>query len=124
MKLAIAFAFGLVTLEGIGSSSAQDWPTRPVTMVVPSAAGSSGDVLARILAQRLSEVLGQQVIVENAGGAGGMTAVARLAKAAPDGYQSDACDEHHGCRGIRRGDEGMTQECGRAREITPTDRSW
>ena len=87
MKLAIAFAFGLVTLEGIGSSSAQDWPTRPVTMVVPSAAGSSGDVLARILAQRLSEVLGQQVIVENAGGAGGMTAVARLAKAAPDGYQ-------------------------------------
>jgi tripartite-type tricarboxylate transporter receptor subunit TctC len=66
---------------------AQDWPTRPVTMVVPFAAGSASDTLARILAARLSEVLGQQVIIENVGGAGGMTGVARVAKAAPDGYQ-------------------------------------
>jgi len=85
MKLAIACALALLT--AIGSASAQVWPARPVTMVVPSAAGSSGDVLARILAPRLSELLGQQVIVDNAGGAGGMTAVARVAKAAPDGYQ-------------------------------------
>jgi tripartite-type tricarboxylate transporter receptor subunit TctC len=66
---------------------AQDWPTRPVTMVVPFAAGSASDTLARILGARLSEVLGQQVIIENVGGAGGMTGVARVAKAAPDGYQ-------------------------------------
>src|SRR5689334_2660573 len=66
---------------------AQDWPTRPVTMVVPFAAGSASDTLARILGARLSEVLGQQVIIENIGGAGGMTGAARVAKAAPDGYQ-------------------------------------
>src|SRR4051794_626435 len=66
---------------------AQDWPIRPVTMVVPFAAGSASDTLARVLAARLSEVLGQQVIIENVGGAGGMTGVARVAKAAPDGYQ-------------------------------------
>src|SRR5215475_11871003 len=69
------------------SAMAQDWPTRPVTMVVPFAAGSASDTLARVLAARLSEVLGQQVIIENVGGAGGMTGVARVAKAAPDGYQ-------------------------------------
>jgi tripartite-type tricarboxylate transporter receptor subunit TctC len=83
----IVFVFVSIVLETIGGAGAQVWPTRPVTMVVPSAAGSSGDVLARILAPRLSELLGQQVIVENVGGAGGMTAVSRVAKAAPDGYQ-------------------------------------
>jgi tripartite-type tricarboxylate transporter receptor subunit TctC len=66
---------------------AQDWPTRPVTMVVPFAAGSASDTVGRILAARLSEVLGQQVIIENVSGAGGMTGVGRVAKAAPDGYQ-------------------------------------
>src|SRR5919204_1652418 len=68
------------------AASAQDWPTRAVTMVVPYAAGGPVDTLARILAARLSEVLGQQVVVENIGGAGGMTGAARVAKAAPDGY--------------------------------------
>jgi tripartite-type tricarboxylate transporter receptor subunit TctC len=66
---------------------AQDWPARPVTMVVPVAVGSSSDIVGRILAQRLSELLGQPVIVENAGGAGGMTGATRVARAAPDGYQ-------------------------------------
>jgi len=69
------------------AASAQDWPTRPVTLVVSYPAGASDDVLARILAPRLSELLGQQVIVENVGGAGGMIGVSRVAKAAPDGYQ-------------------------------------
>jgi tripartite-type tricarboxylate transporter receptor subunit TctC len=69
------------------SATAQDWPARPVTMVVPFAAGSASDTLARILSARLSEVLGQQVIIENVGGAGGMTGVVRVAKATPDGYQ-------------------------------------
>jgi tripartite-type tricarboxylate transporter receptor subunit TctC len=68
-------------------AAAQNWPTRPVTMVVPFAAGSASDTVGRILGARLSEVLGQQVIIENVSGAGGMTGVARVAKAAPDGYQ-------------------------------------
>jgi tripartite-type tricarboxylate transporter receptor subunit TctC len=68
-------------------ATAQSWPTRPVTMVVPFGAGGATDVMARVLAPRLSELLGQQVIVENVGGAGGMTGAARVAKAPPDGYQ-------------------------------------
>src|SRR5215510_14984570 len=68
-------------------AAAQSWPTRPITMVVPLAAGGAGDVLGRILASRLSELLGQQVIVENIGGAGGMMGASRVARAAPDGYQ-------------------------------------
>ena len=66
---------------------AQDWPRRPVTMVVPFAAGGATDIVARLLSLRLSELLGQQVIVENVGGAGGTTGTARVAKAPPDGYQ-------------------------------------
>jgi tripartite-type tricarboxylate transporter receptor subunit TctC len=67
--------------------AAQNWPTRPVTMVVPLGAGSGLDVVARVLSPRLSELLGQSVIVENVPGAGGMIGAARVAKAAPDGYQ-------------------------------------
>jgi tripartite-type tricarboxylate transporter receptor subunit TctC len=66
---------------------AQEWPIRPVTMIVTFAAGSGDDALARILSPRLSELLGQQVIVENVGGAGGMNGANRVARAAPDGYQ-------------------------------------
>src|SRR4051794_15479833 len=68
-------------------AAAQDWPTRPVTMVVPFAAGGPIDTLGRILAQYLGEVLQQQVVIENVSGAGGMTGSARVAQAAPDGYQ-------------------------------------
>ena len=64
----------------------QDWPNRPVTLVVPYAAGGPVDTIARIMAARLSEILGQQMVIENVGGAGGMTGTARVAKAAPDGY--------------------------------------
>jgi tripartite-type tricarboxylate transporter receptor subunit TctC len=74
-------------VAGAQVATAQSWPTRPVTMVVPFAAGSASDTVARILAARLSELLGQQVVIENIGGAGGMTGAARVAKAAPDGYQ-------------------------------------
>jgi tripartite-type tricarboxylate transporter receptor subunit TctC len=66
---------------------AQEWPTRPVTMVVTFAAGGVNDVVARILAPRMSEILGQQIIIENVAGAGGMTGAVRVAKAPPDGYQ-------------------------------------
>ena len=85
-KLILAVAMA-ATWASIGAAKAQDWPIRPVTMVVPVAVGSSSDIVGRILAQRLSELLGQPVIVENAGGAGGMTGATRVARAAPDGYQ-------------------------------------
>jgi tripartite-type tricarboxylate transporter receptor subunit TctC len=68
-------------------TAAQTWPTRPLTLVVPFAAGGPSDVAGRIIAQRLGEVLGQQVVVENPSGAGGTVGSNRVAKAAPDGYQ-------------------------------------
>jgi tripartite-type tricarboxylate transporter receptor subunit TctC len=74
-------------LTTISPATGQNWPTRPVTIVYPFAAGSAGDVLGRIFATRLSELLDQPVIFENVGGAGGMTGASRVAKAAPDGYQ-------------------------------------
>jgi tripartite-type tricarboxylate transporter receptor subunit TctC len=70
-------------LAPFATASAQDWPTRAVTMVVPYAAGGPVDTLGRILAARLSEILGQQVVVENVPGAGGMTGSSRVAKAPP-----------------------------------------
>jgi tripartite-type tricarboxylate transporter receptor subunit TctC len=69
-----------------GSAGAQDWPTRPVTMVIPFAAGGPTDVLGRIVGARMSELLGQQIIIENVGGAGGQTGSKRVADARPDGY--------------------------------------
>jgi len=76
----------IVALACAGPASAQDWPNRPITMVVPFPAGGPIDVVGRIFAPPLTELLGQQVIIENIGGAGGMTGSARVAKAAPDGY--------------------------------------
>ena len=68
-------------------AAAQEWrPTRPVTMIVPFAAGGQVDVLGRVLAPRLSEILGQQVVVENVGGGGGMIGSSRVARGAPDGH--------------------------------------
>ena len=66
--------------------STDAWPSRPITLVVPFAAGGGNDVLARIIAQPLSEILKQPVVIENVAGAGGMTGGNRVAKAAPDGY--------------------------------------
>lgn len=84
-----ALALIFITCNALSANPAvaQDWPNRPVSMVVPFAAGSASDTVGRILGARLSEVLGQQVIVENVGGAGGMTGTARVANAPPDGYQ-------------------------------------
>jgi tripartite-type tricarboxylate transporter receptor subunit TctC len=66
---------------------AQDWPNRAMSMVVPFAAGGAVDVLGRTIGARAAEILGQQIVIENVGGAGGMTGSNRVAKAAPDGYQ-------------------------------------
>jgi tripartite-type tricarboxylate transporter receptor subunit TctC len=82
-----ALAAMLVLLAAPGTASAQNWPTRPLTLVVPFAAGGPSDVAGRILAQGLSDVLGQQVVVENPSGAGGTVGSLRVAKAPPDGYQ-------------------------------------
>jgi len=68
-------------------AAAQNYPNRPITMVISFTAGSSIDVAGRIVAQRMSELLGQSVVIENIGGAGGMTGAARVVKAPADGYQ-------------------------------------
>src|SRR2546429_9783398 len=80
-----AVAVGL-SLTLAKAALAQSYPTKPMTMIIPFAAGGPTDVLGRVMAQRMSEILGQQIVVENVGGAGGMTGSKRVADAAPDGY--------------------------------------
>ena len=75
------------TLACVVSARAEDFPSRTMTMVIPFAAGGPTDILGRIVANRMGEILGQTVIVENVAGAGGMTGSARIANATPDGYQ-------------------------------------
>jgi tripartite-type tricarboxylate transporter receptor subunit TctC len=88
MVLVAALIAAGITFASTKIPQADQWPSRPVTMVVPFAAGGPTDVVGRIVADRLSDVLGQQVIVENVGGAGGMTGAQRVALASPDGYQA------------------------------------
>jgi tripartite-type tricarboxylate transporter receptor subunit TctC len=75
-----------ILLAVTGTALAQTYPARPLTMIIPFAAGGPTDVLGRVMAQRMGEILGQQVVVENVGGAGGMTGSKRVVDAAPDGY--------------------------------------
>ena len=82
----ILAVFGVV-LVATAPAHAQDWPTRPVTLVIPFGPGSGTDLVARNLATPLGERLGQPIVVQNAGGAGGLIGVSRVAKAAPDGYE-------------------------------------
>ena len=80
-------AAGATVLPGVSRTArAQTYPSRPITMVVPFAAGGAFDVLGRIVAAQMSEILGQQVIIENTTGAAGIIGVKRVASAAPDGY--------------------------------------
>ena len=81
--LALAVISALAALP----AGAQDYPERNMTLVVPLAAGGSADIVGRLLAQSMSEILGRAMIVENVAGAGGMLGAARVAKAIPDGYQ-------------------------------------
>jgi tripartite-type tricarboxylate transporter receptor subunit TctC len=86
MRRTIVGALLACSLVLPGAAGAQDWPARPITMVVPFAAGGPIDVVARIITPRMSELLGQQLVVDNIPGAGGMVGASRVTKASPDGY--------------------------------------
>ena len=87
MRTLIAAAVLAATLAG--GAQAQTFPSRPITLIVPFPPGGSTDAIARIMADRMRPILGQPVIIENVGGAGGSIAVGRVARAAPDGYTID-----------------------------------
>jgi len=70
----------------VGEAGAQDYPSRAITVVVPFPPGGASDVVARIVTNQMSKVLGQSIIIENVSGAGGTVGSARVAAAAPDGY--------------------------------------
>src|SRR5260221_7232577 len=84
MKLISIVSLALAALAT--TAAAQDYPTRPITLVVPYAAGGGNDIMARVAADKMSPVIGQQIVIENRGGAGGSIATRAVAKAAPDGY--------------------------------------
>ncbi len=76
----------VISLATTANTAAQDYPSRPVTMVVPFPAGGSTDAIARVMAEAMKDSLGQRVVIENIGGASGNIAVGRVARSAPDGY--------------------------------------
>jgi len=82
-------ALVLAMFAGIAGAHAQNYPTRPITLVVPFPPGGSTDAAARIMAERMRSSLGQPIVIENVGGAGGSIGVGRVARAAPDGYTFD-----------------------------------
>jgi tripartite-type tricarboxylate transporter receptor subunit TctC len=83
---ALLVAAALVAALGMGQARAQDYPNRAITLVVSTAAGGGNDIMARVIGERMSRTLGQQVVIENRPGAGGTTATRQIAKSAPDGY--------------------------------------
>ena len=84
--LSIALASAMVAVSAIAQTGDEGWPERPIRLVVPFPAGSSTDMIARIVAQKLSHRLGQQIVIENRAGASGNIGADAVAKAAPDGY--------------------------------------
>ena len=82
-------ALSLLVIAGVADANAQTYPSRPITLVVPFPPGGSTDAAARIMAERMRSSLGQSVVIENVGGAGGSIGVGRVARAAPDGYTFD-----------------------------------
>src|SRR3981189_1089 len=83
---ALAAALLAACLPAIGPAWSQSYPNRPITMVVPFPPGGATDAIARIIQSAMEKSLGQTIVVENIGGAGGMIAAARAARAEPDGY--------------------------------------
>src|SRR4030088_2649350 len=100
-----AAAIALPIMTGV--AGAQSYPSRPITIVVPFAAGGPTDSIGRLLAEQFRASLGQTVIVENATGAGGTIGAARAARAAPDGYT------------ISLGQNGSPRRHGRAHHTPP-----
>jgi tripartite-type tricarboxylate transporter receptor subunit TctC len=86
-KFLVALSFAM--LAGVAGAQAQTFPSRPLTLVVPFPPGGSTDAAARIMAERMRVPLGQPIVIENVGGAGGSIGVGRVARAAPDGYTFD-----------------------------------
>src|SRR2546423_11958398 len=78
----LAFALGMV----VASAWAQSWPQKPVRFIVPFPPGGATDISARLLGEKLTQIWGQSVVIENRGGAGGAVGAAEAARAAPDGY--------------------------------------
>src|SRR5580704_1452175 len=83
---ALAAAALAAALAGAIPATAQDYPTRPITLIVPYTPGGGNDAMARVVADQMSVVLRQQIVIENRGGAGGSIATRQVARAAPDGY--------------------------------------
>jgi tripartite-type tricarboxylate transporter receptor subunit TctC len=83
---AILIAAAALGLAASGAQAQPNWPTRPITMIVPFAAGGPTDVVARIVSEHMSRTLGQQIVIENVAGAGGTTGITRAKQASPDGY--------------------------------------
>ena len=86
MMIVRALAALIAVAASFGIASAQNYPSRPITLIVPYPPGGATDAISRIIQDAMSKSLGQQIVIENVGGAGGMIAAAKAARAAPDGY--------------------------------------
>src|SRR6266576_6805041 len=90
IRLLAAMAIIGAAVSGIGTATAQEYPSRPITIVVAFAAGGPTDVVARVVGERMARPLGQAVIIENVTGADGVIGTGRVARAQPDGYTLNA----------------------------------
>jgi len=86
LALALALALGLATSPTVGAARADDYPSRPIRLIVPYAAGGGADSVARIIARRVAETIGQPIVIENRGGAGSIIGTELVNKSEPDGY--------------------------------------
>ena len=86
LKISLVAMIAALSTPQVAAQSAPEWPTKSITLITPYAAGGSADTRMRLLARKLTEKLGQPIVVENKGGAGGVIGTAIIAKAAPDGY--------------------------------------
>src|SRR5438445_7113618 len=86
MRLLMRSAVAAAVLSLAAAAHAQDYPKRPISMIVPFAAGGTSDVIARVVAEEMAKSLGQPIVIENVAGAGGSTALTRCGRAEADGY--------------------------------------